>query len=197
MRKEYPEHLDIVDLDFLNASDGAEREYEDPALSSGLLVKATPGAASRRLSDLHSDAFNALSLEDQEKATRKMYGISEVGSAGEHEDIGSSKSPLFVEEKLQEMETELQRLRTSSSWSLSIAAIELAESQSPAYVQNPKFRLRFLQAEEWDATEAAARFIRHFDYKMDLFGGDCVARDVNIGDLSQAEHFSGGHEPRT
>lgn len=182
MLQDHPDHPESdVDIDFLQSSAGAELEFEDPVMTDGLLVRENQAgeATSKQLRDLLSEAFDALSAEEREKTIRKVYGIADGGS--------ESQSSAFVDEKLQEMERELNRLRTSSSWSLVMAAIELAETQSPAYVQHPKFRLRFLQAEEWDATKAAARFIRHFDLKMDLFGTDCLGRDVTIQDLSKEE----------
>ena len=188
------EQLDNADIDFLKATEGAEDEEEDEVLKAGLIVKEEPDLSKDHFSDLILDAFNALSLEDREKTTLKMYGIlggEDEENAGAFWDspssVSSSKSTEFIQEKLQEMDKELERIRASSAWSLTIAAIDLAESTNLAYVQNPKFRRKFLAVEQWDATKAAARFIRHFDFKMELFGPDCVARDITISDLTREE----------
>ena len=75
-------------------------------------------------------------------------------------------------------------MRTSStSWNLRLAAIDLAETKNRSYVEDPKFRLKFLRADRYDARKAAGRFIRFFDFKLELFGEEALARRITWNDL--------------
>lgn len=128
---------------------------------------------------LISDALQGMSLEERKRAQNDLHGVN-----FDHYEIDTKETVLFQQEKLEEMDRELQRLRASSpKWSLHLAAIEMAEQRNIDYVNNPAFRVKFLRAENWDGTKAASRFIRHFDWKLELFGEDKLAKDIGIGDL--------------
>jgi hypothetical protein len=43
--------------------------------------------------------------------------------------------------------------------------------------------VKFIRCELWDPAKAAARFIRHFDWKQSLFGEEKLTKDTCIEDL--------------
>lgn len=148
---------------------------------------------SKRSAQLIEEAMQSLSLEERERVHQEILGIKYTGSnvpspgtTPTHEIKKvelESDSLEFRRERLERMERELQRLRAGSSWSLQMVAVELAERQNLAFVENPKFRLRFLLAEDWDATKAAGRFIRYFDWKLELFGEAKLTKTITLNDL--------------
>ncbi|KAL3928461.1 MAG: hypothetical protein SGARI_005029, partial [Bacillariaceae sp.] len=125
-----------------------------------------------------AETLAALPVEEREQIIRDLYGISSNTPSAVNED-----DPAFIQQKLEEMKEQLVRLRNSYSWNLRLAAIELAESKNIAYVEDPKFRLKFLRADRYDAKKAAGRFIRFFDFKYGLFGEDALTRRIAWNDL--------------
>lgn len=138
----------------------------------------------------------------------KMDGDSNTDNAPspQHE-------PEFQQQQLQKMEEELQTLKRryneqvlqseaasaqnqqdltstnpstaeiTSSEVLPLDCLLLAETQNLDYINNPRFRLKFLQCEDWDPAKAAARLVRHLDWKNTLFGPQVLARDIQWDDL--------------
>ena len=70
---------------------------------------------------------------------------------------------------------------------LQLAGIEMAERQDISYVRSPRLLLRFLRCDHWDATKAASRMIRFFDWKLELFGEANLARDICLQDLQPVD----------
>jgi hypothetical protein len=169
----------VFDLSFGGAEKFVYPKQQKIRLDGQETVAATPStAAAKSASQLISEALQAMSLEDKQRAQEDMHGI-------DFDDDGERKETdeLFKKQKLAEMDLELQRLKTASTWSLQLAGIEMAERQNIDYVKNEVFRLKFLRCELWDSSKAAARFIRHFDWKLELFGEEKLAKAICIEDL--------------
>lgn len=132
---------------------------------------------SKSSSELIADALKAISLEERGKVEKELYGI-ELDDG--QEVVESSE---FQESKIRQMLDEVQRLKAASTWSLQLAGIEMAERQNISYVRSPRLLLKFLRCDHWDATKAASRFIRFFDWKLELFGEASLARDIALHDL--------------
>jgi hypothetical protein len=137
-------------------------------------LEGTQKSAARAI----AETLAALPVEEREQIVRDLYGISHNTSDNMNED-----DPAFIRQKLGEMERELARMRKSLSWNLRLAAIELAESQNQSYVEDPDLRLKFIRADRYDTRKAAGRFIRFFDFKMELFGEKALARSITWNDL--------------
>jgi hypothetical protein len=112
----------------------------------------------------------SLSMEDREKVYYDVHGVSEE----------VKETPEMVTLSLLQFELELQKLHLQQK-----GAYEAAKSMNPAYVQNPEFRLRFLRADLFDAPKAALRMARHFETKLELFGIDKLALDIQQDDLDK------------
>jgi hypothetical protein len=129
-----------------------------------------------RSSELISDALKAISIEERGQVEKDLHGIID-----DRQEV--LESVEFQEKKIGQMLDELQRLKAASTWSLQLAGIEMAERQNISYMRNPRLLLKFLRCDHWDATKAASRFIRFFDWKLELFGEANLARDISFHDL--------------
>eukprot|EP00934_Nitzschia_sp_Nitz4_P004506 Nitzschia sp. Nitz4//scaffold85_size83877//77726//79490//NITZ4_005243-RA/size83877-augustus-gene-0.156-mRNA-1//1//CDS//3329559179//4496//frame0 len=139
-------------------------------------------SSQQRTTELIEEAFRALSIEEQERVTQDLVGFPNQEVPAKEEPLVDS--PQFQTTQLDLFEKELQRLKARSSWSLQLVAIELAEQQNMAFVKDPAFRLRFLATDEWDASQAASRFIRYFDLKLELFGEAKLTKNITLDDLT-------------
>jgi hypothetical protein len=99
-----------------------------------------------------------------------------------------------VERSIEKLREELYRLQlkhphdehhhTNDSSSDPVDALMLALQQSPAYVTNPTFLLKFLRSEYFDVLAAVRRMGRHFQEKRGLFPPEMLGRDICFEDLS-------------
>jgi hypothetical protein len=113
-----------------------------------------------------ANQMNQMTLKERERVYEDIHGVSDV----------ISEEPLFVAQSLEQMEDEIGKIRKKTAY-------ERALFLSPPYVQDRDFRLMFLRCELFDAEKAAQRFVRFFDYKLDLFGPDRLMKDITLGDL--------------
>jgi hypothetical protein len=112
----------------------------------------------------------SLSMEDREKVYYDVHGVSEE----------VKETPEMVTLSLLQLELELQNPQLQHK-----DAYEAAKSMNPTFVENPEFRLRFLRADSFDVPKAALRLARHFEIKLELFGIDKLARDIQQDDLDK------------
>lgn len=129
---------------------------------------------------LIAEALNQMSLEERGKAQTEVHGIAFDNN---EEVLAAKDSETFRENSLNDMEQEVQRLKAASAWNLRLAAIELAEQQDEVFVKDPAFRMKFLRSDYWDARKAAARFVRFFDWKLELFGEAKLTKHISWDDL--------------
>jgi hypothetical protein len=61
----------------------------------------------------------------------------------------------------------------------------MAESISPAFVQNEKFRRLFLRSMRFDVQKTTLRLYAHFQKKLELFGLDKLCEKITLDDLSE------------
>lgn len=65
------------------------------------------------------------------------------------------------------------------------AAYKLARSQNPDYVNNLRFKIRFLRAKKYDARKAARLLLRNLKDKLELFGSENLTRDICSEDVGE------------
>ena len=127
-------------------------------------------ACNRLLSSSDIDAVLAndmaeLSVTERQTIVEEIDGLAEKVM---------DETPEYVEECLKQLKTKLEEMRKGTSSDL--AAYDLAMSANPTYVKNKEFRLMFLRAERGDANKAAVRMVRHFQYKLELFGEELIGK---------------------
>lgn len=115
---------------------------------------------------IEEDPITALELgklsdQDRQRVQEEIHGKATI----------QEESPAFIEQRLIQMEEEIESLRHRSA-----SAYNLACFLAPRIVKDRAFRLMFLRAELFDSRAAAKRLIKnHFKHKMDLFGEDKVS----------------------
>ena len=118
-----------------------------------------------------ADALYHMTMEEREHIFFEQHGVSDK----------IAEDPEMVAQRLEEMETHLQKLKGKRG--VPSAAFEMAESKSSNYCKDPTFRLQFLRSESFHAKKAAGRMIRFFDFKRMLFGDDKICKAINLEDL--------------
>jgi len=112
-----------------------------------------------------------LSLDERERIIFDIHGITTTTRLGEQDEATISSS-------LEELESELQKIPQKD-------AMEEALFRNAPYVKDPKFRLLFLRALEFNASAAADMMVEHFEVKRQLFGdGEVLAREIRQSDLT-------------
>jgi hypothetical protein len=112
--------------------------------------------------------LSSLSMQDLEKVYNDVHCLpSEI-----------PESPELIQECLAQLALELDKIPEKTAY-------DLARSMDSNYVENVKFRLQFLRADGMDPAPAAARLVRHFQAKLELFGMSLLARDITQDDLDE------------
>mgnify|MGYP005680628475 CR=1 FL=1 len=122
------------------------------------------------LSSLIASELTKMSLEDREKALEEVHGV-----VSDEDENPEEMSRLLVQVK-----DELKRIRYKHAY-------EKAAFNSSSYVTDPEFVLMFLRADNYQARPAAMRLVEHFKYKLELFGEDCLVRDIMYSDLTDGD----------
>lgn len=144
--------------------------YTDLAESVGLPTNRFPRNAEEAAiaeAALAGD-FAKLNVDDHDKVLFDLSGISE------HD---SSEDPLILEEKLNELEREIQSMHDKHAYTV-------AEYLNKPFVHDRSFRLMFLRAARFDVKIAAQQMVAHFDAKRKLFNDQILTRHVKLSDLS-------------
>ena len=124
-------------------------------------------AASHREADaLIAKELTSLSLAERNRAEEEIHGV--IGC--------SEEDPEFVKGQLAMLETEIASIKKKPAY-------ERALFLSPKYVNDVKFRLMFLRAENFDAVKAANRLVKHFECKLEYFGLDKLVKNITQDDL--------------
>jgi hypothetical protein len=139
--------------------------------------------------DFIADALKQMSLEERDNLYHEIHGVAGV----------VDETPDFVEQSLHELQNELVKQlncpKSKSFFPISVKAFQMAQSMSPDFVNNPKFRLRFVRAERFDAPKAAVRMLRYFEMKRKLFGESKLCKEITFEDLDEddVEGLMKGH----
>ncbi|CAB9530462.1 Transfer protein [Seminavis robusta] len=124
-----------------------------------------------------------LSMEELDRRYGEIHGVAPV----------IQEEPEFVAQKLEEMDQALNELVQAAATaeegksSLSIQYYQKALVEEPLYVQDPKFRLKFLRADSFDAIKAARRLVFYLEKKVYHFGMQTLCREVQMSDLTEKD----------
>mmetsp|Transcript_4554 Transcript_4554/g.6731 ORF Transcript_4554/g.6731 Transcript_4554/m.6731 type:complete len:341 (-) Transcript_4554:70-1092(-) len=105
--------------------------------------------------------------EEREEAVRDLY-------AAEEEIV---ESPQFIEDKLNELESEIDNIEHKEAY-------DLGQFINQEYASDSHFRLMFLRADRFDARLAAKRMVKYFERKVELFGTEVAFRKLSFLDFS-------------
>jgi hypothetical protein len=120
------------------------------------------------IDDVLAKQAHALSLEEREEVLDDLHGVTITEK---------EESPELISRALTALEDEINQISKK-------VAYEQALSLSHDYVHDPKLRLQFLRANNFDHKSAAKRLVSFFEAKMELFGPEKVGQVIKLKDLS-------------
>ena len=155
-----------------------------PITSSLLSQQPDDASSSSSSGGMSPDAMLAkeltrLSMEEREEVFADLHGVADV----------VQETPTMLDRAFQELEKEIQKNKRRPAY-------EKALFLDPRYVQSKEFRIKFLRADRFNIKAAAKRLVQHFEFKMELFGYDKLARDITFEDLNvqdQQDCLHGGY----
>ena len=121
--------------------------------------------------DLMAQRLAALSMEEREAAIYDLHGVSD--------DI--DETPDFVQQKLTEIQNELERIPDAEKRAYNMLLKE--EEEDLRRIQSDEFLLSFLRADKFDATKAALRLTKNLNFKLKLFGREKLTKSITMNDL--------------
>lgn len=139
-----------------------KRKFDD----SNHGMSCTPLPTQAEIDTLVARDMNELSGKEREQVLHDIHGVVDI----------PNETPLKLEEKLAELEAEIQRIAAKSAY-------QRAHTVSETYVNDRSFRLKFLRADRFDAKSAARRLVSFFEQKLIIFGPDKLVKDITIDDL--------------
>jgi hypothetical protein len=140
----------------------------------------------RRILFCPSEERTKRELQQLDKVQREQVWADMTGHQESVDYRINAENPEFVTERVQAMNEELEahhhKHTTSPTGTTSSSrdAYDLAVAQDVSYVERQK--LKFLRADDFDASAAAARMMAHFTVKQDFFGTEALGRDVSLAD---------------
>ncbi len=137
--------------------------FDDDTATSPDAAKFQP-VVPLNVDELVARQMAELSMAEREKVLFDIHGVSD------------EVPETDVDLKLNELDFHLQHVSSRQ-------ALDMAIKLCPAYVSDREFRLSFLRADLLDPQKAAQRFARHFQAKLDLFGLECLVKDITQDDL--------------
>ena len=115
-------------------------------------------------------AMNELTRKERNHALHDLHGVAEE----------MKETPGFIDERLDAIDREMEKIKQKKAY-------YIAKAISTNYTTNKKLRVKFLRAENYDPEQAAARMVRYFEAKMEIFGKDKVTCDIRLSDLSRED----------
>jgi hypothetical protein len=146
-------------------------QFPTPAMEVNKDIDVPPLSLSVPSKELTlSRTLNQLPSKERDEVLHEIHGVSEV----------LDEDPGFVSQNLDLLELELQQIPKKIEY-------EMALSLSLEYVTNRNFRLKFLRADNYDSKKAAARMVKFFEWKLDLFGEDKLVQEIVLSDFEPRE----------
>lgn len=118
-----------------------------------------------------AEEINKLSFHERNKAHEDVHCVGEE----------LKEDPDLVEQSQQEFQQELDVIRPKTP------IYQTAEEIDADYVNDPKFRLKFIRANEYDAKKAVYQMIKFLQYKEKYFGRDKLCREIDLSDLTEED----------
>ena len=158
---------DISQPELISSLSLAERDEEIAVLPD---VVPSDGPDPSATDSMVAQLMNRLSIREREKVLYDLHGI--------REEI--EETPELLRTALAQMEVEIGLLSEKDAY-------EIASQQDNSYVQDRDFRVKFLRADDFDGKQAALRFVRHFQAKLDLFGAEKLTKTIVQDDLNKMD----------
>ncbi len=143
-------------------------------MSSSILSQEERGRILHRILFCPSEERTARELLSLGRTERQQVWADMTGYAASIDYRMHAESTELIQNRLVLLQTELQEVD---------GPYRLAVEQNVDWVEQQK--IKFLRAEDFDATLAAARMVRYFALKESLFGKKSLGRDIQLEDLNE------------
>ena len=124
----------------------------------------------KELDTLLATELSQLTTIQREEVYDDIHGVVNV----------AEETTGWIQQQLIEMEQALQAIEPKHAY-------RQAEQIAPDLVHSLKFRLLFLRADRFHATDAATRMVNYLEEKYKLFGPDKLMQDIQLKDLNAAD----------
>ena len=119
---------------------------------------------------LLAQELNNLSIQERDTILADVHGISQP----------IEETAELVQKALTHLDRELDKIKTKLAFSQ-------AKKESPNFVNDVNFRLKFLRAHGFREKDAAACMVSFFEAKLDLFGPNRLTREILLDDLDEED----------
>ena len=119
----------------------------------------------------------------ESKHLRNFASLSNPAVGGGHPILPNDAAAHIAAQSLLQLPDELQKI-------VDKPAFDLARLISPRYVEEDSFLLRFLIADNFDAKASAARLVRHFQKKNELYGREKLGSQIQLRDLGTEDQIA-------
>jgi hypothetical protein len=141
-------------------------KVSSPMARREMQVPVDPTAMDKLL----AQEVHGLTLEDRNRVYEEIHGVAEP----------LQEEPDFVAQCLSVFDWQLSTIRNKPAY-------ESALRQSPEYVNDRAFHLKFLRSTEFDAHKAAQKLVAHFELKLEIFGQEKLAQEITFEDLNEKD----------
>ena len=155
-----------------NSAGGGGGNNNDSEEDNRLLATMSKRKVStpEQVDTLLASELNSLSIDERTKVLEEVHGVL----------VPVIETPEMITEKLQLLDKEINKIRGSKKKS----AYDIAMFMNPSYVTNRSFRLMFLRSTtNYNPTLAAQKLVKHFEYKLELFGINKLTKNITQQDL--------------
>lgn len=142
--------------------DLVEKDSKNPRVNRNL--------KDEELDKILREEMNALPVGERQRYYEEIHGVSSL----------TEETPDLVANALAELEEELSKIPEKPEYD---RALQLNAN----YVQDVKFRLKFLRADLWEAKASAARMVMYFRKMKQHFGEALMVRPLTQNDLTKED----------
>jgi hypothetical protein len=145
---------------------------DDEQKNSGLFAQQTI-SMDAKLQQRPLLKLNQLSNKERSLGLEELHGVADM----------EEEEPSRISSLLDDLDQSLNQIQLSNNPNPS--AYKQAISVNPPYVE--RYRLLCLRAEDYNPQKAAAKLVRFFQLKLDLFGNEKLTEDIRYQDLSDED----------
>ena len=128
---------------------------------------------------IFAKALTDLSLNDRTAIEDEIHGVS---------CMAVEETPHLLEHSLIDFESELHKINPKPAYDKAQQLLLVSSRESSCcYINERKFRLRFLRCELFNVKKAAERFIRYLDFVAEVYGEYALQRPIRMSDFSHEE----------
>lgn len=150
--------------------------HEDP---NGAVAAANGGGGvcydQKRADAVLANDLNTMTVDERNSVLDDIHGVRSLNL--EDED------PSKLVDSLVHMNHALERIEPKTAFHMAVRL------DSQYVLRDKHLRVRFLRAEEFDATKAARRFVDYLDFTHELFGAMALMRPIYFYDLTKNEQL--------